>query len=155
MTRWHEIHKLSDVKLSKDTFVHIKGQRVQHFNKEVACRVKGQWTTWGSGTRHQTGIPPVESRPRSWLWMRWMLSLAAISLPFSMPALERSEPEDCGCILVAEAYFSNMTDGRPCSVVFGVSSTIPLIRTRGNTVFVFYLRRCRCVEKHWFCIKFG
>lgn len=69
---------------------------------------------------------PVESSPRSWLWMRWMLSLAAISLPFSMPALERSEPEDWGCILVAEAYFSSMTDGRPCSVVLGVSSTIPL-----------------------------
>lgn len=27
---------------------------------------------------------------------------------------------------MAEAYFSNMTDGRPCSVVLGVSSTIPL-----------------------------
>lgn len=69
---------------------------------------------------------PVESRPRSWLWIRWMLSLAAISLPFSIPALERSDPDDCGCILVAEAYFSSMTEGRPCSVVFGVSSTIPL-----------------------------
>lgn len=27
---------------------------------------------------------------------------------------------------MAEAYFSNMTEGRPCSVVLGVSSTIPL-----------------------------
>lgn len=69
---------------------------------------------------------PVESRPRSWLCIRWMFSLAAISFPFSMPALERSEPEDWGCIFVAEAYFSNMTDGRPWSVVLGVSSTIPL-----------------------------
>ena len=71
---------------------------------------------------------PVESRPLSWLWIRWMLSLAAISFPFSMPALERSEPEDCGCIFVAEAYFSKLTDGRPCSKVLGVSSTIPLKR---------------------------
>lgn len=64
-----------------------------------------------------------------------MLSLAAISLPFSMPAFERSEPEDWGCILVAEAYFSSMTDGRPCSVVLGVSSTIPLQHRRSYGVW--------------------
>lgn len=75
---------------------------------------------------------PVESSPRSWLWIRWTFSLAAISLPFSMPALERSDPDDCGCILVADAYFSNMTDGRPCSVAFGVSSTIPLTGTEAT-----------------------
>lgn len=75
---------------------------------------------------------PVESRPRSWLWIRWTLSLAAISLPFSMPALDRREPDDWGCILVADAYFSSITDGRPCSVVLGVSSTIPLEGTKAN-----------------------
>lgn len=76
-----------------------------------------------------------------------MLSLAAISLPFSMPALERSEPEDCGCILVAEAYFSNMTDGRPCSVVLGVSSTIPLKGAERKCEFVFEFGCCRGVRE--------
>lgn len=92
-------------------------------------------------------IWPVESRPRSWLWIRWMLSLAAISLPFSMPALERREPEDWGCILVAEAYFSNMTDGRPCSVVLGVSSTIPLKQwgKKKHVWISFWLWSHRCV----------
>lgn len=63
---------------------------------------------------------PDESRPRSWLCMRWMLSLAAISLPFSTPAFERREPLDWGAILEADENFSIITED------FSVSSTIPL-----------------------------
>lgn len=70
--------------------------------------------------------------------------MAAISLPFSMPALERSEPEDCGCILVAEAYFSKFTEGRPCSAVFGVSSTMPLWRQTGG--YAQGVTVCVCVR---------
>lgn len=58
-----------------------------------------------------------------------MLSLAAISLPFSMPALDRREPLDWGAILEADENFSIIADG------FSVSSTIPLI-SHINTVSI-------------------
>lgn len=103
---------------------------VQHINYKAEGHVKVQNPAPNKG--HVGSNWPVESRPLSWLWIRWTLSLAAISLPFSMPALERREPDDWGCILVAEAYFSNMTEGRPCSVVLGVSSTIPLKEAGGK-----------------------
>lgn len=116
---------------------------------QVMWKVGGELGKWHKG-KHVAAVLliwPVESRPRSWLWIRWMLSLAAISLPFSMPALERREPEDWGCILVAEAYFSNMTDGRPCSVVLGVSSTIPLKQwgKKKHVWISFWLWSHRCV----------